>query len=359
MPIKFRCLYCNQLLGIARRKAGSVVNCPKCSRAVTVPVEESLTASRSERSTASLLERRDFDRILGVAGEADELEELIEEPNGKKHPESRPREIEADVEVEAEAIEQPPVVEERRTAFVPDEQAVKAVSVAAPPIPATPKPIGRLRETPRYSVLATMAAVALLLFVFCLGVVVGRYVLPANVHHVVPQAVAEPKAEVGKPEIQPEPAQPDPQVFQQRPVLFGVISFKNNQQAVPDNGATVLVFPSAQTPAEKIPSLGLRPLDQNLQDKPGIEVLRKYGGEFAIVDDLGEFRIEVDRPGLYYVLVMSRHVPRGRSETIYLDDASILRRFFADGEQVLGSSSFLLVTRELKTSDNDPIRFTF
>ena len=28
MPIRFRCAYCNQLMGIARRKAGTVVRCP-------------------------------------------------------------------------------------------------------------------------------------------------------------------------------------------------------------------------------------------------------------------------------------------------------------------------------------------
>ncbi len=42
MPIKFRCAYCNQLLGIARRKAGSVVKCPTCSGQVVVPSAEDL-----------------------------------------------------------------------------------------------------------------------------------------------------------------------------------------------------------------------------------------------------------------------------------------------------------------------------
>ena len=37
MPIRFRCAYCNQLMGIAKRKAGSIVRCPKCSGQVVVP----------------------------------------------------------------------------------------------------------------------------------------------------------------------------------------------------------------------------------------------------------------------------------------------------------------------------------
>jgi hypothetical protein len=37
MPIRFRCAYCNQLMGIARRKAGTVVRCPTCAGQVVVP----------------------------------------------------------------------------------------------------------------------------------------------------------------------------------------------------------------------------------------------------------------------------------------------------------------------------------
>jgi phage FluMu protein Com len=40
MPIRFRCAYCNQLMGIARRKAGTVVNCPNCQGQVVVPAPE-------------------------------------------------------------------------------------------------------------------------------------------------------------------------------------------------------------------------------------------------------------------------------------------------------------------------------
>src|ERR1700722_11078853 len=37
MPIRFRCAYCNQLLGIARLKYGTVVRCPTCAGQVVVP----------------------------------------------------------------------------------------------------------------------------------------------------------------------------------------------------------------------------------------------------------------------------------------------------------------------------------
>ena len=41
MPVKFRCKYCNQLMGIARRKAGTDVNCPTCNGVLRVPYQDS------------------------------------------------------------------------------------------------------------------------------------------------------------------------------------------------------------------------------------------------------------------------------------------------------------------------------
>lgn len=48
MPIRFRCAYCNQLMGIARRKAGTVVKCPKCAGEIIVPTPESGDAATND-----------------------------------------------------------------------------------------------------------------------------------------------------------------------------------------------------------------------------------------------------------------------------------------------------------------------
>jgi phage FluMu protein Com len=39
MPIRFRCASCDKMLSIARRKSGSVVNCPTCQAELIVPTE--------------------------------------------------------------------------------------------------------------------------------------------------------------------------------------------------------------------------------------------------------------------------------------------------------------------------------
>ena len=38
MPIRFYCPFCDQLLGIASRKAGSAIECPGCKGQVGVPL---------------------------------------------------------------------------------------------------------------------------------------------------------------------------------------------------------------------------------------------------------------------------------------------------------------------------------
>src|SRR5207248_11693560 len=61
MPIRFRCAYCNQLMGIARRKAGTIVRCPKCAGEVIVPaLPEPQAANGPGRLDRQLLEADDF-----------------------------------------------------------------------------------------------------------------------------------------------------------------------------------------------------------------------------------------------------------------------------------------------------------
>ena len=68
MPIKFRCAYCNQLMGIAKRKAGTVVRCPTCAGQLVVPNPDEEASSQPEPPGDELLfERPDFDALFGNA----------------------------------------------------------------------------------------------------------------------------------------------------------------------------------------------------------------------------------------------------------------------------------------------------
>jgi DNA-directed RNA polymerase subunit RPC12/RpoP len=65
MPIRFRCSYCNQLLGISRRKSGTSVRCPTCAGQVLVPdQDEAATVPGREDANPFVFDRNDFDGLL-------------------------------------------------------------------------------------------------------------------------------------------------------------------------------------------------------------------------------------------------------------------------------------------------------
>lgn len=64
MPIRFRCPYCNRLLGIATRKAGTRTTCPHCGNSITVPIP----AAEGEKTERINVE--DVDELLGKSAGA-------------------------------------------------------------------------------------------------------------------------------------------------------------------------------------------------------------------------------------------------------------------------------------------------
>src|SRR5437016_186566 len=68
MAIRFRCAYCNQLLGIARRKVGTVVRCPTCAGQVVVPDHDAEGLDKIDDSgNQPLFERDDFDALFNLS----------------------------------------------------------------------------------------------------------------------------------------------------------------------------------------------------------------------------------------------------------------------------------------------------
>lgn len=82
MPIRFRCRYCNQLMGISRRKAGSPVRCPTCHAEVVVPESEGEAnpaappAQPIGEVPAPVFERSDFEAFLNDPAPAKPAERL-------------------------------------------------------------------------------------------------------------------------------------------------------------------------------------------------------------------------------------------------------------------------------------------
>lgn len=129
MPIRFRCAYCSQLMAIGRRKAGMVVRCPKCAGEIIVPPPEEMQES-SEAGTG--FDAENFD-----------------------------------VQLESMTLPTP-------------NESPQAVAEAPPPAP-TPAPPRRLGVFVPIGMMIIFvgAVILLMIFVFVLGLIIGRQLTPA------------------------------------------------------------------------------------------------------------------------------------------------------------------------------------
>jgi protein TonB len=164
MPIRFRCAYCNQLMGIARRKAGTVVSCPTCHGQVVVPMPESplipvpapsppAPPVPLEKPRANVFERQDFDPGLF-------------NPNPVPAPLPVPREP-----VNPPTAPMPPTGGfDVQPVFLPPAPASAPV-----PAPAPPKPPAGPKLTTRQMVLLAVGAVVLAGVAFGAGFAVGKW----------------------------------------------------------------------------------------------------------------------------------------------------------------------------------------
>lgn len=147
MPIRFRCAFCNQLMGISRRKAGQVVSCPKCSGQVVVPTPEGDSDDGEP------------DPGPGRALDAVDVEKLLAPPDaGPKPALKQPRPKPAAMEIDVEPFEFP--------AFAPP-----------PPSPtfAPPKPAPGTMSLRKATAIGLGAAALLLIgLAFLLGYLVGK-----------------------------------------------------------------------------------------------------------------------------------------------------------------------------------------
>jgi hypothetical protein len=160
MPIRFRCNSCNQLLGIAHRKAGSRVRCPTCSGQVVVPDPDEARAP--EHAAAPLFERSDFDEVFNP---------------GQPRPESRnPKDkVVTAASLPDLAFPSPPPL--TRPHAAPEYDAERIV---VPPAPAElpPAPPG-IFLSPVKATLLTIAVIVALGVAFTAGFFVGFLMRPA------------------------------------------------------------------------------------------------------------------------------------------------------------------------------------
>ncbi len=170
MPIRFRCPHCNQLLGIARRKSGSMVHCPTCNAHLLVPAKDEPPAAPEEparplsdpvapAAAPGLFERDDFDALLqfSVSGPIE------------------PRKSSAgSVHAPVPATRIPPAEPIVPPAPLPMLPPLNVDQWPAAPRPLAPLPAPGLILSPGRATVLTVVVILLLAVAFGAGLIVGR-----------------------------------------------------------------------------------------------------------------------------------------------------------------------------------------
>jgi hypothetical protein len=158
MPIRFRCPYCNQRLGIGSRKAGTVVDCPTCHGQVTVPQSEDPGGASAQRPVQAAFERSDFEELFQPSGPP-------QPPVATVEPGSSP----------FAALGFPVVPQEKPPSTGYDVEPLGPVVGLPAAIPTASSP--GILLSPRQATLLTISVILLLALAFGAGLAVGRYLL--------------------------------------------------------------------------------------------------------------------------------------------------------------------------------------
>ena len=179
MPIRFRCAYCNQLMGISRRKAGTVVRCPSCSGQVVVPNPSSEPTEKPQPAAQpELFERSNFD-------------ELFEDAAGGKRSPARPAVAAAPrpTPEQPQALGSSPGVKAVDFAFDVEPVPMAPPDGAQAPMPEVARP--GIVLSPRLATLAIVGIIVGLALAFTLGMIVGMMlVAPPKVEGAASQETA-------------------------------------------------------------------------------------------------------------------------------------------------------------------------
>ena len=375
MPIKFRCDYCRQLLGIAHSKAGSLVDCPTCGRTLRVPNQDGTV----DPPPAVGLDLADD----GLRRALDELAELgqAEKPPAKKAnevPSAAPGELPSGSEQATRGVSQTPpaivkpkpkpIVQPRPPQLpIPQSNAIALeplppMVVVNPPAPPRASPdgshqpvasmgggspeeivAGMARQLPTVDVPLPAAVPPVAVRGYALKwLIVASLVsglIGAALGFGLSRAFTSSRAAAPQTEDVPDEEQHVAPVA--KPLVKGRITFRNARgQLEPDAGACLVLLPVERTGAVKLPSAGLRPNDEAATRQAARKSVQEQGGRLVVTDGDGDYHVELPEPGKYRLIALSHYQGRPADDTGPAEARKTVAEIFDRPEQLVGKLAF-------------------
>ena len=390
MPIKFRCSHCRQFLGISRSKAGKIVDCPTCGRALRVPeldgsiepIPQPALNLRDSRLIKALDE-------LASIGEIDDEEEDIEfhdvQP-GSKRPDVQPatkQPEEMKVVAAPTPAPSPVAVDPPKPVSAPPAPILDAETFPGPdPSEAAPQYELKSERKEQQDPLAELAAVgnaspsvatsqtknnglgivqvAIAVSIvgvaaFFLGFFTGRKTSSSGTGDT---QITE-KNDSPKPDI--KQSNSDDTNKSEVAAIQGRITFQSEEgDTRADSGARIIALPQERQGESKMAVAGFRAADGEFDVNLARDTLRRLGGDVAFADDSGEFEIQLSDPGAFHVLVVSHFRQRDDNQAeIDADLKAVLAKFFYAPSELLGRLQYHHREVHFNGSKTEPLDYSF
>ena len=303
MPIRFYCKRCNQLLGIASRKAGSEIQCPKCGVSQVVPGEEAAAAAMA------------MNRFAGSATAVDNSEDLVVYDD-------RPAAIETAPRPRTEAV------------------AAPTPTSSAEPEPGQPVPRGLILFPRRTLYVQALLFLVLAVVALTLGYLIGR-------------GDADYQLQVEQEEAARERV----------PIRGELVCKSADGQVIGDENAVIIVLPEGKLPEQKLSFRNIRPRDpmpNPVPDPPpkNVRLIRELGGQYVRADAKGDFFTVLPDQGAYRILIVSGHAERPGAADIDEIDLNEIGDYFEMPEHLIGRQQYRWMKDEINVGFN-PIEIEF
>lgn len=337
MPIRFECDRCGQRLSIARRKAGTNIDCPTCGTSQCVPAEPSAEQEVEEMPAVAVEEEP-----VSCTDEPPTAEDLDGEVMGAEVDED-----EQPLVFGPSSAEPPPILDEvdlSKTIDLDYPPVVSVVSGAGGP-PPPPLPSEAEREppqpTPRLPIPWPIYAQALLLLCVAVGALSAGYYWGYQDGSAVQTESSEQAVVVAE----PQDGFADEEVLLDGRILWTPSPGTSSGDA----SATFVALPQDRIPHSALPIAGLQPGGENNTDtQASVAAIRAIGGVFTRAESDGTLAAVLPQEGRYYLLIISRNVTRPEDQPILALDLAQMKQYFADPEGLIGGRKYVWQPAELR-----------
>ena len=386
MPIKFRCRFCQQFLGISRSRAGAIVDCPQCGRSIRVPELD----GRTRRLPAQPVPGRDESLISALS----ELSSLTDQPAGQAQPEPLPAEqvpvtaVEPTPHANAAAAHStwtaptPAEVEiiSREQDWerggipsattsplpTPDELSESLSEIAAfesPPPSVSDELLRDMRHSRRDDAWRSVTTALFLLLGLAGGTAGGwwltrtGYLPTAFAEADNSQHAADDNQKAGAIDQDPPSRRDLTHTAASQPrearedtvgsVIRGRIEYVSEAgHLLPDEGALVLLLPQARQGTSLLDGGNLRLSTDAPDFRATVAAMNVLGAVATKTDESGNYTLPYERNGDARVIVVSQHLPRAADTPVPRDIQNMLLNWFESPTHVTGT---LMVGSEVPT----------